>query len=176
MYDRARLLRLAVRRIIALTFVMAAIPAAAHGWIREGGPPVATTPFAFPIQGGWEWGGPDTHFGDRGGAHDGEDVMADCGTPLVAAAAGRVVFTDSDGAAGHYLVIRADDEEHVYMHLLRAPRHERGDRVAVGERLGAVGRSGNASACHLHFETWSLPGWQRGRARDPRPDLRRWAS
>lgn len=133
--------------------------------------------YAFPIDGEWEWGEGETGFGDRGGSHDGVDVMSPCGTPLVAPAAGRVVFTESGGAAGHYLVVRASGsgEHHVFMHLHRPPRHAAGDRVAAGERLGAVGRSGNASACHLHFEIWRPPGWQRGRARDPRPDLERWA-
>ena len=137
-----------------------------------------TAPPPFPIAGAWEWGGPDTGFGDRGGAHDGEDVMADCGTRLVAVKAGRVVRTGSDGAAGHHLVMRvaARGEHHVYMHLQRPPRVRRGDAVGAGQPLGAVGRSGNASACHLHFEIWSAPGWYRGRARDPRPDLERWAA
>jgi murein DD-endopeptidase MepM/ murein hydrolase activator NlpD len=133
--------------------------------------------FAFPIDGEWEWGKGETGFGDRGGAHDGEDVFADCGTPLVAARPGKVVFKDSDGSAGNYLVIRGEDEDFVYMHLQAAARVDKGDAVAAGESLGAVGRTGNASACHLHFEIWTSPGWyEGGHARDPRPDLERWAS
>jgi murein DD-endopeptidase MepM/ murein hydrolase activator NlpD len=166
-----------VRRIIALTLVMAAIPAAAPAFVREGTLTPAATPFAFPIDGAWEWGGPDTHFGDRGGAHDGEDLMADCGTPVVAAAAGRVVFTDSDGAAGNYLVVRGASGDAVYMHLRSKPRLRKGDTVDAGQSLGAVGRTGNASACHLHFELWTKPGWyDGGKARDPRADLVRWSS
>ncbi len=155
---------------------MAALPAAAQARYDDGG--LAPAPArAFPIAGPWEWGGPSTHFGDRGGAHDGEDVMSPCGTPLVAAAGGRVAIVDDDGAAGHHLVIRGPYGDHVYMHLERAPRVGVGDVVQTGERLGAVGRSGNASACHLHFETWTAPGWFRGgRAVDPRPDLQRWRS
>jgi murein DD-endopeptidase MepM/ murein hydrolase activator NlpD len=62
------------------------------------------------------------------------------------------------------------------MHLQSAPPVDVGDRVEAGERIGRVGRSGNASACHLHFETWTAPGWFRGgKARDPRPALERWA-
>lgn len=134
--------------------------------------------FAFPIDGDWEWGEGDTHFGDRGGAHKGEDVFADCGTPLVAAEGGKVVVTGSDGAAGNHLVVRGTQsgEDHVYMHLQSAPRPAKGDTVQAGEAIGSVGRTGNASACHLHFEIWTAPGWyEGGAARDPRPDLRRWA-
>ena len=137
-------------------------------------PAVAET--VFPIDGSFAWGGPETGFGDRGGSHDGEDVFADCGTPLVAAAAGRVAVSDEDGGAGIHLVIRRPDKagDHVYMHLQSAPPVDVGDRVEAGDRIGRVGRSGNASACHLHFETWTAPGWFRGgEARDPRPALER---
>ncbi|HEX2084499.1 MAG TPA: peptidoglycan DD-metalloendopeptidase family protein [Solirubrobacteraceae bacterium] len=135
--------------------------------------------FAFPIDGDWEWGRGETGFGDRGGAHRGEDVFAGCGTPLVAAEAGEVVFSDTHASAGHYLVVHGagTGEDFVYMHLQSAPRPDEGDTVAAGERIGAVGRSGNASACHLHFEIWTAPGWyDGGEPRDPRPDLERWAS
>ena len=166
-----------MRRVIATTLVLAAFPAAADARFADGVGP-ATPPAPFPIAGSWEWGGPNTGFGDRGGAHDGEDVMAGCGTPLVAVAGGRVVRAASDGAAGHHLIIRTEGsgEHHVYMHLDRRARVRVGDEVEAGQRIGSVGRSGNASACHLHFEIWTPPGWYRGRARDPRPDLERWAS
>jgi murein DD-endopeptidase MepM/ murein hydrolase activator NlpD len=157
-----------------MTLVVAALPAAADARY-VGAAPEPAPARAFPIAGPWEWGGPSTHFGDRGGAHDGEDVMSPCGTPVVAAAEGRVVVADSDGAAGNHLVVRGAHGDHVYMHLERASRLAVGDRVATGRRIGAVGRTGNASACHLHFEIWTAPGWYRGgRARDPRPDLNRW--
>ena len=103
--------------------------------------------------------------------------MSDCGTPVVAAAEGRVAFVDSDGASGNYLVVRGAGGDQVYMHLSARPRFAEGDHVATGQRLGSVGRTGNASACHLHFETWTAPGWYHGgKAVDPRASLRRWAS
>jgi murein DD-endopeptidase MepM/ murein hydrolase activator NlpD len=165
-----------LRRTLALTLALAVLPAAADA--RYEGFGAAAPPQPFPIAGPWEWGGPDTAFGDRGGSHDGVDVMSPCGTPLVAAAGGKVVFTEAGGAAGNYLVLRVtgSGEHHVYMHLHRRPKVAEGDTVAEGQSLGAVGRSGNASACHLHFEIWRPPGWQRGAARNPRPDLARWAS
>jgi murein DD-endopeptidase MepM/ murein hydrolase activator NlpD len=172
----ATLAHFSMRRVLAVTVALAALPAAADARYAGGGGPTPITPF--PIAGTWEWGGPDTGFGDRGGSHDGEDVMAECGTPLVAAAPGRVTLVDNDGAAGHHLVMRVagSGEHHVYMHLAHRPRVREGDTVTAGQALGAVGRTGNASACHLHFEIWSPPGWYRGKARDPRPDLERWAS
>ena len=133
---------------------------------------------AFPIEGTWKWGGDDAGFGDRGGSHKGEDVFAGCGTPLVAAEGGKVVFSGTHEAAGNYLVVRGAEtgEDHVYMHLQSAPSVEKGGAVQAGQAVGAVGRSGNASACHLHFEIWTKPGWyEGGEARDPRPDLESWA-
>ena len=135
--------------------------------------------FAFPIDGEWKWGESGTHFGDRGGAHKGEDVFADCGTPLVAAEGGKVVFSGTQSSAGNYLVIRGagTGEDHVYMHMQAPPEPAKGETVATGDSIGNVGRTGNASACHLHFEIWTAPGWyEGGAARDPRPDLKRWAS
>jgi murein DD-endopeptidase MepM/ murein hydrolase activator NlpD len=128
----------------------------------------------FPVQGEWKQG---DGFGERSGGHDGTDLMADCGTPLVAGEAGRVVFADAHESAGNYVVIRsaASGEDHVYMHMQGAAEASKGDEVQAGQRLGAVGRSGNATACHLHFEIWSAPGWHEGgAARDPAPDLQRW--
>ena len=128
----------------------------------------------FPVQGPWRQG---DGFGERARGHDGTDLLADCGLPLVAAEAGTVVFTGRHRAAGNYLVVRtASGEDHVYMHLEGAPETAKRDVVQAGRRLGAVGRTGNATACHLHFEIWTAPGWyEGGRPRDPRADLRRWA-
>jgi murein DD-endopeptidase MepM/ murein hydrolase activator NlpD len=130
---------------------------------------------AFPVQGAW---GRGDGFGTRGGRHQGIDLAAACGTPLVAPADGRVVFTGRHDAAGHYVVVRAaaTGEDHVFMHLQAPSAVERGAAVRAGRRVGAVGATGNATGCHLHFEIWTRPGWyEGGRPRDPAPDLGRWS-
>lgn len=132
----------------------------------------------FPIAGPWSWGGEGSGFGDRDGAHKGVDVMAACGTALVAPESGTVVFKASHERAGHYLVIRGAQSgvDHVYMHLQAPAPVERGQTVRVRQPIGAVGDTGNARGCHLHFEMWSAPGWYEGGAAfDPRPSLERWA-
>jgi murein DD-endopeptidase MepM/ murein hydrolase activator NlpD len=59
------------------------------------------------------------------------------------------------------------------MHLQSVAVHA-GERVSAGERLGAVGQTGDATTCHLHFERWTAPGWYRGGSPvDPLPLLRR---
>jgi murein DD-endopeptidase MepM/ murein hydrolase activator NlpD len=133
----------------------------------------------FPIRGRHAFGGAGARFaaGRGGRSHQGQDVFASCGTRLVAARGGTVEFVQYHAAAGHYLVIDGDgsDEHYVYMHLQGPPPVRRGQRVYTGQPIGAVGDSGNAVGCHLHFELWGAPGWYRGgRPRDPMPALRAW--
>jgi murein DD-endopeptidase MepM/ murein hydrolase activator NlpD len=131
----------------------------------------------FPIAGPHDLGRNEANRFGGGRGHLGQDMFADCGTPVRAAQAGRVVFSGYQGAAGNYLVIRSaqSGEDHVYMHLLHEPRLAVGDRVETGRRIASVGRTGRADGCHLHFEIWTEPGWyDGGEAYDPLPRLRQW--
>ena len=133
----------------------------------------------FPIDGPHDLGRNEANRFGGGRGHLGQDMFADCGTPVIAAQGGRVVFSGFHGAAGNYLVVRAEEsgEDHVYMHLLNEPRFVVGDRVETGQRIASVGRTGRADGCHLHFELWTAPGWYRGgRAYDPLGKLRLWDS
>jgi Peptidase family M23 len=119
-------------------------------------------------------------YGDGLGAgrgHQGQDVFAKCGSPLVAARAGRVQWKQYHSAAGYYLVIdgKGTGRDYVYMHMKKKGRPNEGKYVKTGERIGQVSDTGNASGCHLHFELWSAPGWyEGGHATDPTDDLKRW--
>jgi murein DD-endopeptidase MepM/ murein hydrolase activator NlpD len=130
----------------------------------------------FPILGRYSFGSGSASFGG-GRGHQGHDVFARCGTPLVAARGGTVKFSGYHGRAGNYLVISNEDgPDHAYMHLRDEPSVAEGDRVQTGQPIGYVGSTGAASACHLHFEIWSAPGWYSGgRPIDPLPALRSWA-
>lgn len=143
-------------------------------------PGTSTVPgYVFPIQGEWEWGGAATRFGDRGGAHEGVDLMSPCGTPLVAASAGTVKANDTQSAAGYYLVLTdtPSGEDQAYMHLKAPSTLEVGDAVTAGQPIGLVGDTGNANGCQLHFELWTAPGWYTGgRPNDPDADLTSWGA
>jgi murein DD-endopeptidase MepM/ murein hydrolase activator NlpD len=133
----------------------------------------------FPVRGAHDFGGAEAVFGTAraGHSHQGHDVFAACGTPLAAARGGTVVFEATHANAGHYLVVRGDGNgvDYVYMHLAAPALVERGARVRTGQRIGAVGDTGNARGCHLHFELWSAPGWYEGGSPfDPLPSLRAW--
>ncbi len=135
----------------------------------------------FPVRGRHDFGQGGARFGAgrAGHSHQGQDVMAPCGTRMVAARGGRVQFKQYHGAAGHYVVIDGDgtDVDYVYMHLDQPSPFNQGDRVYTGQTIGAVGDSGNARGCHLHFELWSAPGWyDGGHPFDPLPALQAWDS
>jgi murein DD-endopeptidase MepM/ murein hydrolase activator NlpD len=133
--------------------------------------------YKFPVRGRHTYG--DGVGAPRSGhVHEGQDVMAACGTPIVAARGGRVQWRDHQSAAGNYLVIdgKGTGRDYAYMHLAQPSRLRKGQRVHTGQRLGVVGKTGDASACHLHFEEWSAPGWYEGGhyLRSVTRDLKRW--
>jgi murein DD-endopeptidase MepM/ murein hydrolase activator NlpD len=135
----------------------------------------------FPVRGSHDFGGAGAGFGygRAGHSHQGQDMFAKCGTPLVAARGGRVQFKQYHAAAGNYVVIDAAGTgvDYVYMHLAEPTPFAPGDRVYTGQRIGAVGDTGNARGCHLHFELWNAPGWyDGGKPFDPLPSLRAWDS
>ena len=130
----------------------------------------------FPIAGPHTYGDP---FGVQrsGHTHEGQDVMADCGIALVATQTGTVKFAGTHALAGNYVVLSAADgsADFVYMHLRDAALVHKGDAVTTGQTIGFVGRTGDATACHLHFELWPAPGWYTGgQAVDPLPSLKAW--
>jgi murein DD-endopeptidase MepM/ murein hydrolase activator NlpD len=133
----------------------------------------------FPVKGQVDWGEYDARFGSyRGGhVHEGQDVFAAAGTPLVAMRDGRVVEIGDDGGRGNYVAIwsPAVRRTFVYLHMLRPTRFAPGDRVDAGRRVGAVGCTGSCWGDHLHLEVRRGRGTT-GEALDPLPQLRRLAA
>jgi murein DD-endopeptidase MepM/ murein hydrolase activator NlpD len=70
---------------------------------------------------------------------------------------------------------KGSGEDNAYMHLVEPSPLHTGDKVATGQYIGNVGQTGDATACHLHFEVWSAPGWYEGGSPyDPLPLLETW--
>ena len=135
--------------------------------------------YAFPLLGAHNYGSAGSRFGAGrpGHTHQGHDVMARCGVPLIAARGGRVQRSGYQGAAGNHIVIdgRGTGFDTVYMHLLKPSPLKAGMTVRTGQLIGVVGSTGSSTACHLHFEIWRSPGWyEGGRPIDPLPYLKRW--
>ncbi|HEY6731597.1 MAG TPA: peptidoglycan DD-metalloendopeptidase family protein [Solirubrobacterales bacterium] len=135
--------------------------------------------YAFPILGAHEYGMSAGRFGAgrSGHTHQGQDVMAACGTPLVAARGGIVQYSGYQSAAGNYIVIdgRGSGYDFMYAHLLEPSPLLTGGTVRTGQPIGVVGETGDAQGCHLHFEIWGPPGWYEGGSPfDPLPYLQKW--
>ncbi|MGZ6644141.1 MAG: M23 family metallopeptidase [Solirubrobacteraceae bacterium] len=139
---------------------------------------VATGAHAFPVAGPHTYG---DGFGEprNGYSHQGQDVLAAEGTPVVAPVAGTISFTDNQPkAAGYYIVEKgADGYDYFFAHCQEgstavAP----GATVTAGQPLCRVGHTGDATGPHLHFEVWT-GGWRASAASapiDPLPLLRSW--
>jgi len=109
-----------------------------------------------------------------GRVHQGFDVTAPCGTPLLAIRAGRVERRGYDPSLyGNFIEVdaRRSNLDYFYAHLLHPAEARRGDSVRTSERLGKIGLTGNAAGtpCHLHVELR-----RSGHLLDPKPSLRRW--
>ena len=108
-------------------------------------------------------------FGPRWGRqHSGIDLGAPQGTPVKAAAGGRVKTAAYQGGYGNLVVIQhANGTETRYAHLSKLGVRA-GETVRSGEVVGRVGSTGNSTGPHLHFELRV-----NGQARDPRDFLPR---
>jgi secretion/DNA translocation related TadE-like protein len=116
-----------------------------------------------PVAGGYRV---TARFGDTGapwsgGRHSGLDLAAPVGSPVVAAAGGRVDVPGGGGRLGTVVAVDHGGVISYYAHLSRV-MVDPGQVVGAGQRLGSVGTTGNATGPHLHFEV--RVG---GRARDP---------
>jgi len=162
---------LAVAAALVAPVFLTSAATAGNGGLSSGGTGGAGTgtggdgdggAFLFPI--------PAKHYyGDGFGAgrgHQGQDVFARCGKDLVAVRDGRVQTRGYHSSAGNYIVIdiKGSGLDFAYMHLKRKAIPREGSRVRRGQKLGAVGATGNASGCHLHFEKWGSPGYYEGGA------------
>lgn len=135
--------------------------------------------YAFPILGAHEFSLGAGRFGAprSGHTHQGQDTMAACGTPLVAARGGTVQYAGYEANAGNYIVIdgKGTPDDFMYAHMAEPSPLQSGETVRTGQPIGLVGDTGDAEGCHLHFEMWGAPGWyQGGSPFDPLPYLEKW--
>ena len=113
-------------------------------------PGAGRTPLAWPLAGRITARyGPR---GSRGRQHEGIDIDGERGDPIRAAAAGVVKKAGTGRGYGKMVVIdHGGGLSTLYAHVSEILVRT-GQRVAAGERIAKVGRSGNARGTHLHFE------------------------
>jgi murein DD-endopeptidase MepM/ murein hydrolase activator NlpD len=111
------------------------------------------------------WGGPRS----GGRRHEGIDIFAQRGTPVLSATEGIVLDVGTNRLGGQVVwVLGPGGQRHYYAHLDRYGDVRAGMRVTPGTILGYVGNTGNAAATppHLHYGIYTLRG-----AIDPYPLL-----
>jgi hypothetical protein len=158
-------------------------PPASAPPLEAGVPTPAQTAAAgavFPVAGPHNFGGPEDRYGAPRGehVHQGQDVLAAEGTPVLAPLAGTISSTSYQaGGAGYYVVEHtAVGFDFMFAHCQAGTLAvSLGEGVAAGAPLCHAGQTGDATAPHLHFEMW-VGGWWApgGHPIDPLPYLEAW--
>jgi murein DD-endopeptidase MepM/ murein hydrolase activator NlpD len=112
-------------------------------------------PTMLPVEGGWyssNYGWRIDPFTGQRAFHEGIDVMAETGTPIVAAAGGVVVYSEFHPQYGN--MIEIDHGNGLITRYAHASRRlvKVGDVVLRGAKIAEVGSTGRATGSHLHFE------------------------
>ena len=153
---------------LAIAVAMLAAPASAHDTGRatvSDDAPRALDAMACPVA---EQADFSDSWGDRrsgGRRHEGVDMAAERGTPVVAALAGFAEFKNTGAGGKSIWLTTPSGDKFFYAHLDAWEGESR--EVAQGDVVGYVGSTGNAGGPHLHFEV--RPG---GRAINPYPPTR----
>jgi murein DD-endopeptidase MepM/ murein hydrolase activator NlpD len=120
--------------------------------------------FRWPVVGGGNYVSQYAHAG-----HMAVDIAGDYGSPIVAAAGGRVVFAGwkSNGGGWQVWISHGSGMYTTYNHMSGVAVGT-GQSVGRGQRVGRLGSSGWATGPHLHFEVWrgGMP-WSGGYQTNP---------
>jgi len=156
--------------------------------LLDAGTPVGLSKGPYhPVVGDVDYGESLAKFGAprSGRLHEGQDLFANPGTPLVSVRDGVIVDSGTEngrysGGRGNYIVVysRLDDRSYVYLHLLKPAIVDKGEAVEAGQPLGQMGCTGSCDGPHLHFEVrnGSQTLTAETKAVDPLPLLREWPS
>jgi murein DD-endopeptidase MepM/ murein hydrolase activator NlpD len=111
--------------------------------------PAGPSPFLWPVAAG----SVSSEFGPRGSTHhDGIDISSPEGTPVRAARAGRILYSDRLRGYGNLIIVEHEGGyATVYAHN-RENRATTGAAVRQGDVIAEVGQSGKTSGPNLHFE------------------------
>ncbi|MDY0185240.1 MAG: peptidoglycan DD-metalloendopeptidase family protein [Desulfuromonadaceae bacterium] len=111
-------------------------------------------PLGEPVS-GWissGYGARTDPFNQRRAFHYGIDIANQIGTPIMATAAGEVIFAGTNGGYGKMVKIKhPDDYTSIFGHLKNF-KVRTGDMVERGAIIGTMGNSGRSTGSHLHYE------------------------
>ncbi|HEX8939607.1 MAG TPA: M23 family metallopeptidase [Candidatus Limnocylindrales bacterium] len=95
--------------------------------------------------------------------HQAIDIAAQYGSPVVAAAAGTVIWAGwRDNGGGYQVYVSHGSGLFTTYNHLSAITVGVGQRVGAGQQVGRIGMSGWATGPHLHFEVWIGTPWASG--------------
>ena len=123
-----------------------------------------------------DYGSVEAAFGNaRGRPHEGQDIFAPAGTPVIAPADGVVLDGGYDGGRGNWLAVYDPERKltYNYFHMIDAAEVAIGKQVEAGDRVGQVGCTGSCYGDHLHFEVREGQD-PYATAIDPMPYLVKW--
>ncbi|MFN8114249.1 MAG: M23 family metallopeptidase [Solirubrobacterales bacterium] len=135
-------------------------------------PPRPVNPVGAPV----DYGTAINTFGGGGmRTHEGQDMFAPEGTPVVSPTSTEVLETGTDGGRGNWAALWDPAAKHtyVYMHMSAPADVAAGEKLDPGQRVGLLGCTGSCDGAHLHFEI------REGKSPyanpiDPLPELQRW--
>ncbi len=152
----ALLIAVVMTPLFAIPFALAGATVTAE--VGRGGPAVSGE-WGYPLEGdyfkgrGFGWNPVDNcAFCSKN--HKGYDMSRGCGATIYAAGPGRVGTAGSSGTFGNTVRIEhGDGIDTIYAHMQwNSLLVTVGQQVTAGTPLGAEGRTGNSTGCHLHFE------------------------
>ena len=113
-----------------------------------------STPTLLPVQ-GWitsYYGRRKSHYSGRIKMHEGIDIGAKSGTPILAPADGVVTFSGKKPGFGFFLQINHGyGVETIYAHAKRLLA-KKGQHIRRGQKIAQVGSTGYSTGPHLHYE------------------------
>ena len=102
-------------------------------------------------------------------SHTGIDLAIVQGTPIKAAMSGKIAVVGYTNVYGNYVIIDHENGyQTLYAHLQKPAPVRKGQRVAQGTQIGAVGNTGYSTGPHLHFTVY-----KNGKLVDPETVLKR---
>jgi len=126
-----------------------------HSQLTENANVLEHTPTLRPLDGGYVSSGFGVRrdpYTKRMAAHQGVDISQAYGTPIMASAAGKVIYAGHYYNYGKFIVIdHGYGYQTAYGHLSKIDVRE-GANVTKGQMIGKVGATGRATAPHLHYE------------------------